>query len=74
MTGRVSDGGGQALARSPAWSSCAGAEARVASGQLAPGVQAPDQGLLTLPMGNFTFTLAAQTNTFQGSGPEAFPR
>jgi hypothetical protein len=34
--------------------------------QLAPGVIAPDQGLEPLPMGNFTFTAAASTNTFAG--------
>lgn len=41
-------------------------------GQLAPGVQAPDQGLLTLPMGNFTFTATAQTNTFEGQVQKPF--
>lgn len=41
-------------------------------GQLAPGVQAPDQGLLTLPMGSFTFTAAAQTNRFQGQVQKPF--
>ena len=40
--------------------------------QLAPGVIAPDQGLLTLPMGNFTFAAAAQTNTFQGQVQKPF--
>jgi hypothetical protein len=40
--------------------------------QLAPGVIAPDQGLLTLPMGNFTFTATAQTNTFQGQVQKPF--
>jgi hypothetical protein len=40
--------------------------------QLAPGVIAPDQGLLPLPMGNFTFALAAQTNTFQGQLQKPF--
>lgn len=40
--------------------------------QLAPGVIAPDQGLLPLPMGNFTFALAAQTNTFQGQVQKPF--
>lgn len=40
--------------------------------QLAPGVIAPDQGLLTLPMGTFTFTAAAQTNTFQGQVQKPF--
>ena len=39
---------------------------------LAPGVIAPDQGLLPLPMGNFTFALAAQTNTFQGQIQKPF--
>lgn len=41
-------------------------------GQLAPGVIAPDQGLLPLPMGNFSFVLAAQTFTFQGSTQKPF--
>lgn len=41
-------------------------------GQLAPGVIAPDQGLLPLPMGNFTFALAAQTNTFSGQLQKPF--
>ena len=41
-------------------------------GQVAPGVIAPDQGLLPLPMGNFTFALAAQTNTFQGQIQKPF--
>jgi hypothetical protein len=40
--------------------------------QLAPGVIAPDQGLLTLPMGNFTYTAALQTNTFQGQVQKPF--
>lgn len=33
---------------------------------MAPGVNAPDEGMETLPMGNFTYVLAAQTNTFSG--------
>lgn len=41
-------------------------------GQLAPGVIAPDQGMLPLPMGNFTFTATAQTNTFQGQLQKPF--
>lgn len=41
-------------------------------GQLAPGVIAPDQGLLTLPMGSFTFTASAQTNTFSGQVQKPF--
>lgn len=41
-------------------------------GQLAPGVIAPDQGLLPLPMGNFTFTATAQTNTFSGQIQKPF--
>ena len=41
-------------------------------GQLAPGVIAPDQGLLPLPMGNFTFNLANQTFTFQGQVQKPF--
>lgn len=40
--------------------------------QLAPGVIAPDQGLLTLPMGAFTFTASAQTNTFAGQVQKPF--
>lgn len=41
-------------------------------GQLAPGVIAPDEGLLPLPMGNFTFALATQTFTFQGQVQKPF--
>lgn len=41
-------------------------------GQLAPGVIAPDQGLLPLPMGSFTYALATQTNTFQGQIQKPF--
>ena len=40
--------------------------------QLAPGVIAPDQGLLPLPMGNVTFALAQQTFTFQGQVQKPF--
>jgi len=40
--------------------------------QVAPGVIAPDQGMLSLPMGNFTFALAAQTNTFTGQLQKPF--
>jgi len=40
--------------------------------QLAPGVIAPDQGLLTLPMGSFTYTATAQINTFQGQVQKPF--
>lgn len=40
--------------------------------QLAPGVIAPDEGLEALPMGTFTFTAAAQTNTFQGQVQKPF--
>lgn len=40
--------------------------------QLAPGVIAPDQGLLTLPMGSFTFSATAQTNTFSGQVQKPF--
>lgn len=55
----------------------AGARVRVRKpnwrrGQLAPGVIAPDQGLLTLPMGSFTYTATAQTNTFQGQVQKPF--
>lgn len=39
---------------------------------LAPGVIAPDQGLLTLPMGSFTFIAAAQLFTFQGQVQKPF--
>ncbi len=42
------------------------------SGQLAPGVIAPDQGLNPLPMGTFTFTASAQTNTFEGDIQKPF--
>ena len=42
------------------------------NGQLAPGVIAPDQGLLPLPMGNFTFTATAQTFTFAGQLQKPF--
>lgn len=41
-------------------------------GQLAPGVIAPDQGMLPLPMGNFTFTAATQTFTFAGQLQKPF--
>lgn len=40
--------------------------------QLAPGVQAPDEGLETLPMGNFVFTATALTNTYQGQVQKPF--
>lgn len=40
--------------------------------QVAPGVIAPDQGLLPLPMGSFTYTATAQTNTFQGQIQKPF--
>ena len=33
---------------------------------LAPGVNAPDEGMETLPMGSFTYTATLQTNTFSG--------
>lgn len=43
------------------------------SAQLAPGVIAPDQGLLPLPMGSFTYSVAAgQAPTFQGSLQKPF--
>ena len=42
------------------------------SAQLAPGVIAPDQGLLPLPMGNVTFSLAQQTYTFTGQLQKPF--
>lgn len=41
-------------------------------GQLAPGVIAPDQGMLPLPMGNVTFTASAQTFTFAGQIQKPF--
>lgn len=40
--------------------------------QLAPGVIAPDQGMLPLPLGSFTYLLAAQTNTFVGQVQKPF--
>jgi hypothetical protein len=40
--------------------------------QLAPGVIAPDQGLLPLPLGSFTYVLASQTNTFTGQVQKPF--
>jgi len=41
--------------------------------QLAPGVIAPDQGLLPLPMGSFTYSVAnGQTFTFQGQLQKPF--
>lgn len=40
--------------------------------QLAPGVIAPDQGLLPLPLGSFTYVLAAQTFTFVGQVQKPF--
>lgn len=40
--------------------------------QIAPGVIAPDQGLLPLPMGLVTFALATQTFTFQGQIQKPF--
>lgn len=43
------------------------------SGQLAPGVIAPDQGLLPLPMGQFTYSVAnGQIFTFQGQIQKPF--
>jgi hypothetical protein len=39
---------------------------------LAPGVIAPDQGLVPLPMGNTTFALANQIFTFQGQVQKPF--
>lgn len=42
------------------------------SGQVAPGVIAPDQGMLPLPMGNVTFTASAQTFTFSGQIQKPF--
>jgi hypothetical protein len=41
-------------------------------GQLAPGVIAPDQGLLPLPLGNVTFALANQIFTFTGQVQKPF--
>jgi len=40
--------------------------------QLAPGVIAPDQGMLSLPLGFFTFTAAAQAHTFVGQTQKPF--
>jgi hypothetical protein len=42
------------------------------NGQLAPGVIAPDQGMLPLPMGNFTFNATTQIFTFQGQLQKPF--
>src|SRR5512144_684874 len=42
------------------------------NGQVAPGVIAPDEGLETLPMGNFTYTASAQVNTFSGQVQKPF--
>ena len=42
------------------------------SSQLAPGVIAPDQGMLPLPLGSFTYVLASQTNTFVGQVQKPF--
>lgn len=39
---------------------------------LAPGVIAPDEGLLSLPMGSVTFALATQTFTFTGQVQKPF--
>lgn len=42
-------------------------------GQLAPGVIAPDQGLLPLPMGSFTYSVAnGQVFTFEGQVQKPF--
>jgi hypothetical protein len=54
--------GGMVQLRKPDWR----------QSQVAPGVIAPDQGMLSLPMGNFTFALAAQTNTFTGQLQKPF--
>jgi hypothetical protein len=54
--------GGTIRVRKPGWR----------GSQVAPGVIAPDQGMLSLPMGNFTFTASAQTNTFQGQIQKPF--
>jgi hypothetical protein len=59
---RRGGGGATVRVRKPGWR----------QGQLAPGVIAPDQGLLPLPLGNFTFTATAQTNTFQGQMQKPF--
>lgn len=40
--------------------------------QLAPGVIAPDQGMLSLPMGSFTYVAAAQVFTFTGQVQKPF--
>lgn len=40
--------------------------------QVAPGVIAPDQGLLPLPLGSVTFALATQTFTFSGQVQKPF--
>jgi hypothetical protein len=60
--GRRGGGGTPVVVRRPEWR----------ERQLAPGVQAPDEGLESLPMGNFTFALAAQTNTYSGQVQKPF--
>lgn len=40
--------------------------------QIAPGVIAPDQGMEPLPMGTFTYTATALTNTFSGQIQKPF--
>jgi len=62
VVGRKHAGGAVVRVHKPDWR----------QSQLAPGVIAPDQGLLTLPMGSFTFTATAQTNTFQGQVQKPF--
>jgi hypothetical protein len=62
VVGAPHRGGGQIRVQKPGWR----------TSQVAPGVIAPDQGLLPLPMGNFTFTATAQTNTFSGQLQKPF--
>lgn len=54
--------GGTIQVQKPGWRST----------QVAPGVIAPDQGLLPLPLGSVNFALATQTFTFQGQVQKPF--
>lgn len=55
--------GGQIRVRKPGWR----------QSQVAPGVIAPDQGLVPLPLGNFTFSVAnGQVFTFSGQMQKPF--
>lgn len=60
--GRARRGGQNIAVHRPEWR----------DSQLAPGVIAPDEGMETLPMGNLTYNLTTQTNTFQGQVQKPF--